>query len=389
MPEPTATVVIAPDSFKGSLSATNVAAAMAEGVRLALGAGATIIQCPLADGGEGTLDALTAQWNVAPQLIEVPDAVGRPRTARFGLSHDGRTGLIEAAEANGLPHVADIAPQPMRADSFGVGLIARALLDRGVDEIVVCIGGSASSDGGTGILRALGATFFDAHGEAVPPGGGGLARIEQLDLTGLHPRAREVRWRVAVDVDNPLCGKHGAAAVFGPQKGADPEQIVELDAGLARLAEVLRRETGVNMRDRPGAGAAGGIPASLVAVLNAELVPGAELVADVVGLARLCTNADLILTGEGSFDAQSLRGKVVHGVLGAAPGRTIVVIAGMVGLSAAEVLKSGVSAAFSIATGPAELATMTADAAHLIQETATHVAGFFGACFTPQEQHRR
>jgi glycerate kinase len=378
MLEKAPTILVVPDSFKGCLPAADVAAAMAQGVALALGAHATIIQLPFADGGEGTLDALTAHWAVAPQRIDTVDAVGRPRVARYGLSSDGTTGIIEAAEANGLPHVADLPPQPMRADSLGAGIIARELLDRGVDEILLCIGGSASTDGGTGILRALGASFLDSAGNEVQPGGGGLAHIYEIDDTKLHPRARQVMWRIATDVDNPLCGKHGAAEVFGPQKGASSAEVAALDAGLAQLAKVLDEKTGMDVSGRAGTGAAGGIPACLVPLLGAEMVPGAELVADVVGLPALAERADLILTGEGSFDAQSLRGKVVQGVLRAAPaGVPVVVIAGSVGLTASESRAAGVTAAFSIATGPSGLAGLTRDASSLIRDSAAHVSALF------------
>ncbi|MFC9769198.1 glycerate kinase [Rhodococcus jostii] len=376
----TPTVVIAPDSFKGSLSAAEVTTAMAEGVRAMLGPDVTIIERPLADGGEGTLDALLANWNAFPCLSETTDAVGRLRTARYGISNDAKVGIIEAAEANGLPHVSDIPLRPMRADSYGVGIIARNLLDRGVDEIVLCIGGSASNDGGTGLLAALGARFLGHDGSDVAPGGAGLSHIAAIDDSQLHPRARRVRWRVATDVDNPLCGEHGAAAVFGPQKGATPQNVVDLDAGLEHLARIIAAKTGVDMVERAGAGAAGGMPACLVPLLGAELTPGAQLVTEVVGLRAACENADVILTGEGSFDSQSLRGKVVHGVLEAVPPNfPVVVIAGMVRLSAAEIQAAGVAAAFSIARGPSDLPDLIENSAYLVREAAAQVGGLLNA----------
>ena len=190
------TVVVAPDSFKGSLTAREAADAMATGARRALGEGATIRTAPMADGGEGTLDALLAAWDGEERHLEVPDALGRPHRARYGLSPDGRTAVIEAAEANGLPHVRDLPMQPLRADTTGVGELARAALDAGAEVILLCIGGSASTDGGTGVLRALGARFLDEGGNPVEPGGGGLGRIARVDLDGLDARARRARWRV-------------------------------------------------------------------------------------------------------------------------------------------------------------------------------------------------
>ncbi|WP_104191961.1 glycerate kinase [Cryobacterium sp. Y82] len=376
------TIVIAPDSFKGSLSAAAAAAAMADGAcdaAIALGLPqAQITLCPMADGGEGTLDAIAAVWGVEPRTMPTVDALGRSRLAHYARSTNGRVGLIEAAESNGLPLVADAAPQPQRADTFGVGLLARELLDQNVEEILLCIGGSASTDGGTGLLAALGARFLDAAGEIVAPGGAGLVQIESIDLAGLHPHARAVRWRVAVDVNNPLCGPTGAAAVFGPQKGASPSDIAELDAGLAHLAAIVLDETGEDMTNRPGAGAAGGIPATLVPLLCAELVPGSTLVADAVGLAEKIANADLVLTGEGSFDSQSLGGKVAVAVARLAPaGCPVVVIAGRVALPAADTAASGVTAAFSIAGGPATLDDLQQHAAERVRDTTAHAVTLF------------
>ena len=252
------------------------------------------------------------------------------------------------------------------------------MLDQNVEEILLCIGGSASTDGGAGLLAALGARFLDAAGEIVAPGGAGLAQIESIDLAGLHPHARAVRWRVAVDVNNPLCGPTGAAAVFGPQKGAAPSDIAELDAGLAHLAAIVLGETGEDMTDRPGAGAAGGMPATLVPLLRAELVPGSTLVADAVGLADKIANADLVLTGEGSFDSQSLGGKVAMAVARLAPaGCPVVVIAGRVSLPAADTAASGVTAAFSIAGGPATLDDLQHHAAERVRDTTAQAVALF------------
>ncbi|MGG5752198.1 glycerate kinase [Zafaria sp. Z1313] len=395
-PEPSGPRILAvPDSFKGSVSAAEAAAALARGARAVFGAGARIRELPFADGGEGTLDALLAAWGTPALTVAASDALGRPREARYGISSDGRTGLIEAAEGNGLPHVADVPLQPLRADSHGVGLIARRLLDDGVGEVLLCIGGSASTDGGTGLLRALGARFTDDAGAEVPPGGAGLARIAAVDLEGLHPRARGVRWRIAVDVENPLCGERGAAAVFGPQKGAGPGEVEALDAGLARFARVLARHGGLDghagdaeveasgFLEAPGFGAAGGLPLALVALLGAETVPGAELVGDAVGLRGALATADIVLTGEGSFDEQSLGGKVVDAVRRHAPeAASVVVIAGTVRLSAAACRRAGITAALSIARGPAELAALQADAAELIEDAAAQACALLAPART-------
>lgn len=363
---------------------------MAAGVRAAaarLGHPAPdIVLAPLADGGEGTLDALLAAWGAEPRTTECHDAAGRARRARYGLSTSsadgGRPvrGVLEAAEANGLPLVADLPLNALTATSYGVGEIAARLLDDGADEILLCIGGSATTDGGTGLFSALGARFLDADGGALPPGGGALAALATIDTTGLHPRAPNVRWRIAVDVDNPLCGPRGAAAVFGPQKGATPDDVVALDLGLAHLAQVVEDLTGVAVADVPGTGAAGGLPAVLVPFLSAEIVPGSALVADAVGLAGALADADLVLTGEGSFDSQSLGGKVVQAVVENAPATcAVVAIAGRVQLTAREVQEAGLAAAFSIATGLMGLDELIEGAGALVEDAAAQIYGVFSA----------
>ena len=368
-------IVCAPDSFKGSVTAAEAASAMARGARQIFD-DAEIVELPFADGGEGTLDALLAVWERNPQTIQTVDALGREVTARYGLSPAGSTAVIEAAEANGLPQVSDVALQPRRADTHGVGQIASHVLEAGAEEILLCIGGSATTDGGTGILTALGAQFLDDAGAPVAPGGQGLADIARIDLSGLDPRAREVRWRIAVDVDNPLTGDAGAAAVFGPQKGAEENDVAALDAGLDHLAQVLATATGEaadHYRSAAGFGAAGGIPLALVSLLGAEVVPGSTMVAETLGLEAALAEADLVFTGEGRLDTQSLGGKVVDAVASRAPeAAAVVVIAGAVQLTPAQCRAAGITAAFSIAPGVARLEDLQAWAAELIEHTAAH-----------------
>lgn len=369
-------VVVAPDSFKGSLPAVAVADAIAAGV-LAAAPDARVSRLPMADGGEGTLDALLTSWQVGPRELTTVDAVGRRRTARWAASPDGRVGVVELAEASGLPHVTDVPLQPLSAHTRGTGELAAAVLDAGVEEVLVCLGGSASTDGGAGLLTGLGARLLDAEGAEVHAGAEGLAQVASLDLSGMHPRSREVRWRVAVDVTNPLVGDLGAAAVFGPQKGARAGDVAFLDRALGAWADLLERTTGVRVHDRPGAGAAGGVPAALVAVLGAELVPGAQLVAQAVGLPAALEDAALVITGEGSFDSQSVRGKVADGVArlaAASPARpAVVVVAGQVLLPAHQARAAGIDAAFSIAPGPVGLDELVARTAARLTETAASV----------------
>lgn len=375
---PAVRVVVIPDSFKGSASAVEAAEAMADGVREAYtdrGVPVSVDALPFADGGEGTLDALLGAWGTEPLTVDTTDALGRPTRARFGLSPDGTTGVIEAAEANGLPGVADVPLQARTASSRGVGALVTALLDRGVEEILLCIGGSASTDGGTGVLSALGARFLTEDGTELPDGGGHLGDLASLDLEQLDPRARTVRWRVACDVTNPLVGPEGAAAVFGPQKGADPEDVRVLDAGLDRLADVLARVTGDDLREVPGMGAAGGMPLTLTALLGAEVLPGSQMVAEVLGAEELLARADLVLTGEGRFDSQSLGGKVVDAVRRLTPRNVpVVVIAGSVSVGPDELRRSGITAAFSIARGPRTLDQMQEEAVSAITWTAFNCA---------------
>lgn len=372
------TIVVGSDSFKGTLTAQEATRAMADGLASVLGPTATIIQAPLADGGEGTLDVLQQAWGGSTRTVDTFDAIGRPTRARYGLNADRTVALIEAAEANGLPAVSDRPLQPLRADSYGVGLLARDAIAQGATEILLCVGGSASTDGGTGLMRGLGARFLDAAGADVPPGGVGLGAIRSIDLDGLVPGAAEVRWRIAVDVTNPLLGPLGAAAVFSPQKGASEAEVQELERGMRAYADAVsadRPEAAEQALAKPGLGAAGGIGFAPMVYLDACLMPGARLVSDAMSLPALLARADLVVTGEGALDSQSLDGKVVDLVRRTVPnGTPVVVIAGRVALSAAECERAGIAAAFSIAPGPSSLEELAASAAALVRDTAAQVA---------------
>lgn len=382
MSEAAPTVVIAPDSFKGSCSSVEAARAIARGVRAAFGTRAEVLELPMADGGEGTLDALVAAWGGEVARVPTSDALGRPREGRVGYGRTADGGLraiIEAADANGLPAVSDLPLQPLDADSHGVGELILAALDAGTDELLLCIGGSATSDGGAGMLRALGARLLDAQGRGVADGARGLLDVQQVDLRGIDPRAARVSWRIACDVDNPLTGPRGAAAVFGPQKGADAQQVAEIERGLGRFSELLAAAVGTDapqLREQRGIGAAGGLALGLTTLFGAQLVPGARLVSGAIGLREALAAATLVFTGEGRLDAQSLDGKVVSRVLAeAAPGAAVIVLAGSIGLSPEETRAAGISAAFSIAQGPATLEEMSADATRLLEVTTGQVCG--------------
>ncbi|MGX2996444.1 glycerate kinase family protein [Streptomyces sp. JNUCC 64] len=360
-------VVLAPDSFKGSLSAAAVCAAMETGV-LRAAPDAEVVRVPMADGGEGTLDCVGAATGGEEVRLVVSGPLGDPVTARYLLSPDRSSAVVELAAASGLPLVPPDRLDPLRADTTGTGELIADAVRRGARSVLVCVGGSASTDGGTGLLRALGARFHDASGAELPPGGGALTDLHRADFDGLSDAVRATRFRIACDVTNPLTGPRGAAAVFGPQKGAGPAEVDLLDRGLSRFADVLAAQLGTAVHALPGAGAAGGTCGGMLAVLDAVALPGCELVARTVGLPDALTGADLVLTGEGRLDRQSADGKVVSLVarLAAERGVPVVALAGQVVPPLAALHDLGLTSAFSIADGPRTLDAMRGSAAELL-----------------------
>lgn len=313
-------IVIAPDSFKESLSAREVCAAIARGIRR-VRPDARIDEVPMADGGEGTVDALVAATRGTTRSSRVTGPLGEPIQAAWGLL-GGRTGeaVLEMAAASGLPLVPPGRRNPLHTTTYGTGELMRAALDAGARRILIGIGGSATTDGGAGAAQACGIRFLDASGEPIttPLAGARLADVHAIDASGRDPRLSHVRIDVACDVDNPLCGPGGAAAVYGPQKGATPEQVEILDRNLARFAETIRRDLGCDILNIPGAGAAGGLGAGLIAFFGGRQSRGIELVMEATRLTDRIRGADLVITGEGRLDRQSMMGKVVAGVGGAA-----------------------------------------------------------------------
>ena len=305
---------MAPDSFKGSLTSVEVAQALADGWRRVRGED-EIVLAPLADGGEGTLEAIAATGGWTWETVKATDPIGRPVTARWLRSLDGERAVVELASASGLSRLAPGDRDPFGASTRGTGEVLVAVLDAGIRHIVLGIGGSATSDGGRGILEALGSRVNDGLDGTVHVGLDGTVHV---GLDGLDPRLSEVELRVACDVTNPLLGERGAAATYGPQKGADPAAVAELDARLARWANGLDQATGRNERETPGAGAAGGTAFGLLSVHSwfraLELVPGVDLVVEETGLRRRLADADLVITGEGRIDAQTAFGKTAMGV---------------------------------------------------------------------------
>lgn len=349
-------IIVAPDSFKGSLTAMEAAAAMRQGVLDAL-PDAEVLALPMADGGEGTTEALVAGTGgrLVPHVVTGP--LGEPVEAAWGLLGDGETAVIEMAAASGLLLVPPDRRDPKVTTTYGTGELIRAALDRGVRRIVVGIGGSATNDGGVGMVQALGGRFLKADGSEVGRGGAALLDLERIDLSGLDPRLAEVELLVACDVDNPLTGPRGAAAVYGPQKGATPEDVVLLDRALTRMADVMARDLGRDVRERPGAGAAGGLGAGFLGFLGARLRPGIEVVIEATGLEQQLAGAGLVISGEGRTDGQTLAGKVPLGVARAAAryGVPVVVISGAVTADADALLEQGIHALLSIAPGPVTL----------------------------------
>lgn len=367
-------IVIAPDSFKESLDAPGVAQAIARGWARVFPE-AELVQKPMADGGEGTVDVLLAAHGGERRTCRVGGPLGEPVEAHWGWLGDG-TAVIEMAAASGLHQVPAARRDPRVACSRGTGELLRAALDAGARRIILGLGGSATNDGGSGLLRALGMRLLDAAGDDLPPGGAALARLDRLDFSGLDPRLAAVRIELAADVDNPLCGPRGASAVFGPQKGATPAQVAQLDAALARFAEVAAATLGVDHSRSPGVGAAGGLGFAAVAWLGARFRPGIELVAELGGLAEAIRGADLVITGEGRFDAQSLHGKTPMGVarIARAEGVPAIVLAGSLGEGYQALYDVGIEAAFSLAPGPITLAEACAGAAAELEQRATDIA---------------
>ena len=309
-------VLAAPDKFRGTLTAAQAASAIAAGWRRERPSD-EVDEVPMADGGEGTLDALVAALGGELRSVGVSGPLGDPVDASFGMivTPSGPTAVVELARASGLALVGEARRNPLRASSRGTGELVLAAAREGAGEILVCLGGSASTDGGAGIAAALGVRLLDRAGRPVPDGGRGLLELDRVDATGLEQAVRRIRFVVACDVDDPLTGPRGAARVYGPQKGASPDDVLLLERALAHYAAVIHRDLGIDLRALPGGGAAGGAGAGLVAFLGARLRPGVAVVMDALDVRRRVASADVLVTGEGRLDASSLRGKVISGLL--------------------------------------------------------------------------
>jgi glycerate kinase len=375
-------IVIAPDKFKGSLSATQVAAAIAAGLRAEWPA-AELVTIPVADGGDGTVDAaVAAGFERMPVTVAGP--TGEP--VHTSYARRGETAVVELACACGLMLLPGGRREPLTASSFGAGQVLAAALEAGARRIIFGVGGSASTDGGAGLLQALGARVLDSRGEVLGGGlGGGLGRglgggalrdVASLDLRLLHPALRTCSVILATDVTNPLTGPHGAAEVYGPQKGASPAQVSELASGLRRWAAVVAEAVGVDWSQAPGAGAAGGVGFAALAVLGAEPRPGIGLVLDLAHFDSTLADAELVITGEGSLDEQSLSGKAPVGVAQAAGrhGIPVVAVVGRSTLTQAQLAAAGISAVYPLSDLESDLARSNTEASTLLERVGRAIA---------------
>ncbi|WP_045731168.1 glycerate kinase [Pseudarthrobacter chlorophenolicus] len=376
-------IVIAPDKFKGSLSAPEVCRFLDRGLQRGTGGNLDIVQIPVADGGEGTLDAAVGS-GFTRRTATVAGPTGQPVEAEFAVR--GHEAVIEMATASGLalvPRVQD-GGRPASADattatSLGTGQLIRAALDAGCRRIVLGVGGSANTDGGAGLLQGLGARFLDSRNNELSPGGAALANLHSIDFTQFEPRLVDTRFVLASDVDNPLLGAQGAAAVFGPQKGATPQDVGMLDAALARFVEVLVREIGfraVKAAEAPGAGAAGGVGYAAIAALAATRRPGIDVVLEFTELAERLAGADLVITGEGSLDEQSLLGKTPMGVARAAAARGIPVIAvcGRTTLEKSQAAAAGFEDVYALTELETDVNRCISEAGELLVQLGTQIS---------------
>ena len=368
-------VLLCPDSFKDALGAEEAAKAMAQGIQRAAPNAITQL-CPLADGGEGSLDALIAATHAERRTLTVQDALGRPRQAAWGWLSEQRTAFIELAEASGLQHLTREERNALHTTTFGVGELFLAALEAGATHALLLLGGSATNDAGAGMLQALGATLLDAQGQPLPPGGAALQQLATMNLSTLDPRLAELRVEAAVDVDNPLLGERGASAVFGPQKGATDADVATLDRALGHFADLTAKALGKDDRALPGAGAAGGMGFAAHCFLNATLTPGIEMIMQQANFAQLLNDADLVITGEGRLDGQSLAGKTPIGVSRAAKrqSKPVIVLAGSLGDGWQACTEEGVTAAFALADGLMTLEQALPRTAELLADRCESIA---------------
>lgn len=368
-------IIIAPDSYKESLTAMEVAAAIEKGFKKKL-PNAQYIKLPMADGGEGTVQSLVDASNGGIEKSMVTAPLGNQTEAFYGLMGDGKTAVIEMAAASGLHLVEPALRNPLLTTSYGTGELIKAVLDKGFKHIIIGIGGSATNDGGIGMAQALGAKMLDENGQEIGFGGGAIASLARIDTSSIDPRLNDIKLEVACDVDNPLCGEKGASHIFGAQKGATTQMIEQLDSNLNHYADLLKLQIGADVKDIAGAGAAGGMGATLLALCNATLRPGIDIVMDAVDLGNIVADADLVITGEGRIDSQTIFGKTPVGVARTAKKYNIPVIgiAGCLSNDCDVVYDHGIDSVFSVISAAVTLEDALENAAMNVENTACNIA---------------
>ncbi len=373
-------ILIAPDSFKGSLSAKDVCE-IAKKAILGIDPSALVDEFPMADGGEGTVEAIVYNRDGYMRTCQVEGPLGQPVEASYGIVDHGKTAVMEMAEASGITLIEPHQLNPMETSTYGVGQLIRDALDQGCNKLLLGIGGSATNDGGMGMLSALGFQFLDANGQILTGKGSNLAYIASVDLSKVAEEVKSLEIEVACDVDNPLIGPKGATYIYGPQKGADDKMLKVLEEGMINYATVIEKTIGINIANYKGAGAAGGLGAGLVAFLGATLESGFQMVSQAVGLQeKVATgNYDLIITGEGQINHQTLHGKLPHGVatIGKGYGVPVIGIVGSIGTGYEPILEQGMTSVFSILNSPMSLEEAMENAGPLLEDTVKRVYHLF------------
>ncbi|WP_438445052.1 glycerate kinase family protein [Gorillibacterium sp. sgz5001074] len=371
------TFLLAPDSFKESMTAKEVCEAMERGIKRAV-PDAECIHVPMADGGEGTVQSLIDATSGTLIEKEVTGPLGTPVLARYGILGDGKTGVIEMASASGIHHVTKETKNPLVTTTLGTGELIRDCIGRGITSIILGIGGSATNDGGTGMAKAIGYRFLDKNGQELPLGGGYLGELDRIETAEVMPQLKQVSILVASDVTNPLCGERGASAVFGPQKGATPDMVKQLDRNLLHYSMVVKEQLGIEIAEVPGAGAAGGLGGGLIAFTNSTMRKGIEIVIEYTQLREKLQGVDYCFTGEGGIDFQTKFGKAPFGVAQAAksvdPRIKVIALAGYIGKDVETLYEVGFDAIFGIVPGAAELETLLTQGQDNVARTAESIA---------------
>ncbi|PCR99834.1 glycerate kinase [Lactococcus fujiensis] len=368
--------VLAPDSFKESMSANEVCQAMTRGI-LKVFPDAEIVSAPMADGGEGTTDSLVNATAGQKIKVTIRGPLESQRIETYiGLLGSSKTAVIEMAKASGIELISKEFRNPMITSTFGTGELISAALDQGVEKIILGIGGSATNDGGSGMARALGARFLDAKGKNIPFGGGALGQVDHIDMSQFDQRVQKVKILIASDVTNPLCGENGASVVFGPQKGATDEMVKQLDQNLSHFADLVLRDLGKNVRNIEGAGAAGGLGAGLLAFTNAKMKRGIDIVTDAIDLEQKIAASDYVLTGEGGMDFQTKFGKAPYGVSKIAQkyGKPCIAMAGYIGKGVDVLYDEGMTAIFGIQSKANDLEMAMKEGAINVERTSENIA---------------